>query len=91
MVCINSYNGPSWKNDNHVYVVYSKPCTTPPERVRKEYVVALLEEFTYDYEEGLLIEHSKEGKRPFYLDSFVDRYDQKMKIIKTVKCNKNIF
>lgn len=77
--------------DTHVYVVYLKPCRSFSEGVRKEYVVALLEEFTFDYEEGLLIENSKDGKRPLFLNSFVDRYDPKLKIIKTIKCNKDIF
>jgi hypothetical protein len=77
--------------DNHVYVVYSKPYKTPTERVRHEYVVALLEEFSYDYKEGILIEHLRDIKKPLFLESFIDRYNQKMKIIKTVKKIKNIF
>ncbi len=64
---------------------------SPAGRINNEYVVALLEEFSYDYEEGVLIQNLKGEKKPLFLESFVDKYGQRMKVIKTIKKSKNIF
>lgn len=77
--------------DNHVYVVFSNPYKTPSGRDRNEYVVALLEEFSYDFKEELLFERRHGELKPLFLESFVDKYNPKLKIVKKSKKVKNIF
>ena len=77
--------------DNHVYVVYSKPYKTPSGRGKNEFIVGLLKEFSYDYKEELLFERRQGELKPLFLESFVDKYDPKLKIVKKSKKIKNIF
>lgn len=77
--------------DNHVYVIYSRPYNTPKGRLHHEYIIALLEDFSYDYDEEILIQIVKGEKKPLFLESFVDKYNQKMKVIKTFRKAEDIF
>lgn len=77
--------------DQHVYVVYARPRKMPSGSIHYEYFVAVLEDFMFDYEEELLLHQESGVKKPLYLDSFVDEYNPKQKVIKQVESPNNIF
>lgn len=76
--------------DNRVYAVYSKQIKTISGGIRYEYNVALLEEYSFDYEKGVLFRLHTNEKKPLYPESFIDKYNPKLKTIRKLVRSKNI-
>lgn len=76
--------------DNHVYAVYSKHRKTISGSNRYEYTVAILEEFSFDYEKGVLFRLHTNEKKPLYPESFINKYNPKLKTVKKLVRSKNI-
>jgi hypothetical protein len=71
--------------DNKVYVIYSSHYEIPGGKVGSEFVIAELEEFSYNYEKGTLLAYKDSNLWPLTMKEAVCGWTQKMKIIKTYK------
>ncbi len=71
--------------DNKVYVIYSSHYEIPCDIVGSEFVVAELEEFSYNYEKETLLAYKDNDLWPLTMKEAVCGWTQKMKIIKTYK------
>ena len=71
--------------DNKVYVIYSNHYKIPGGKVGSEFVIADLEEFSYDYEKETLLAYKDNDLWPLTMKEAVCGWTQKMKIIKTYK------
>ena len=71
--------------DNKVYVIYSSHYEIPGGKVGFEFVIAELEEFSYNYEKETLLAYKDNDIWPLTMKEAVCGWTQKMKIIKTYK------
>ncbi len=71
--------------DNNVYVIYSSHYKNPGGKVRFEFVIAVLEEFSYNYEKETLHAYKDNDIWSLTMKEAVCGWTQKMKIIKTYK------
>jgi hypothetical protein len=71
--------------DNKVYVIYSNHYEIPGGKVGSEFVIAELEEFSYNYEKETLLAYKDNDLWPLTMKEAVCGWTQKMKIIKTYK------
>ena len=71
--------------DNKVYVIYSRHYEIPGGKVGSEFVIAELEEFSYNYEKETLLAYKDNDLWPLTMKEAVCGWTQKMKIIKTCK------
>ena len=71
--------------DNKVYVIYSSHYEIPGGKVGSEFVIAELEEFSYNYEKETLLAYKDNDLWPLTMKEAVCGWTQKMKIIKTYK------
>jgi hypothetical protein len=71
--------------DNKVYVIYSIHFEIPGGKVGSEFVIAELEEFSYNYEKETLLAYKDNDLWPLTMKEAVCGWTQKMKIIKTYK------
>jgi len=71
--------------DNKVYVIYSSLYKIPGGKVGSEFVIAELEEFSYNYEKETLLAYKDNDLWPLTMKEAVCGWTQKMKIIKTYK------
>lgn len=69
--------------DDRVYLIYSRLYDTPGGETRIEYVFAVLEEYSYNYETGTLVDRSDLSS--FQPESVFSGYNQKMVEIKVMK------
>jgi len=67
--------------DNTVYVIYSRPYKTDYSS-GIEFFFGLCEEFFYNYQNGDLYEKNENKKRFIFFEEFIDKYGQKIKMIK---------
>ncbi|HUX95217.1 MAG TPA: hypothetical protein VMV47_05730 [Bacteroidales bacterium] len=71
--------------DNIVYVIYSSHYEIPSGKVGSEFVIAELEEFSYNYGKETLLAYKDNDLWPLTMKEAVCGWTQKMKIIKTYK------
>ena len=71
--------------DNKIYVIYSSHYEIPGGKVGSEFVIAELEEFSYNYEKETLLAYKDNDLWPLTMKEAVCGWTQKMKIIKTYK------
>jgi hypothetical protein len=71
--------------DNKVYVIYSIHYEIPNGKVGSEFVIAELEEFSYNYEKETLLAYKDNDLWSLTMKEAVCGWTQKMKIIKTYK------
>jgi len=71
--------------DNKVYVIYSSHYEISSGKVGSEFVIAELEEFSYNYEKETLLAYKDNDLWPLTMKEAVCGWTQKMKIIKTYK------
>src|SRR4030065_2217997 len=71
--------------ENKLYVIYSSHYEIPNGKVGSEFVIADLEEFSYDYEKETLLAYKDNDLWPLTMKEAVCGWTQKMKIIKTYK------
>jgi hypothetical protein len=71
--------------DNKVYVIYSSHYEIPNGKVGSEFVIAELEEFSYNYEKETLLAYKDNDLWPLTMKEAVCGWTQKMKVIKTYK------
>jgi hypothetical protein len=71
--------------DNKVYVIYSRHYEIPGGKVGSEFVIAELEEFSFNYEKETLLAYKDNDLWPLTMKEAVCGWTQKMKIIKTYK------
>jgi hypothetical protein len=71
--------------DNKVYVIYSNHYENPGLKVGFEFVIAVLEEFSYNYEKETLLAYKDNDIWSLTMKEVVCGWIQKIKIIKTYK------
>jgi hypothetical protein len=71
--------------DNNVYVIYSIHYENPSGKVGFEFVIAVLEEFSYNYEKEAVLAYKDNDIWSLTMKEAVCGWTQKMKIIKTYK------
>jgi hypothetical protein len=71
--------------DNNVYVIYSSHYKNPIGKCGFEFVIALLEEFSYNYEKETLHAYKDNDIWSLTMKEAVCGWTQKMKILKTYK------
>jgi hypothetical protein len=71
--------------DNKVYVIYSSHYEILSGKVGSEFVIAELEEFSYNHEKGTLHAYKDNNLWPLTMKEAICGWTQKMKIIKTYK------
>jgi hypothetical protein len=71
--------------DNKVYVIYSNHYEIQSGKVGSEFIIAELEEFTYDFEKETLLAYKDNDLWSLTMKEAVCGWTQKMKIVKTYK------
>jgi hypothetical protein len=71
--------------DNKVYVIYASHYEISSGKVGSEFVIAELEEFSYNYEKEILLAYKDNDLWPLTMKEAVCGWTQKLKIIKTYK------
>ncbi len=71
--------------DNKVYVIYSSHYEISSGKIGSEFVIAELEEFSYNYDKETLLVYKDNDLWPLTMKEAVCGWTQKMKIIKTYK------
>jgi hypothetical protein len=71
--------------DNKVYVIYSSHYEIPGGKVGSEFIIAELEEFSYNYEKETLLAYKDNDLWSLTVKEAVSGWTQKMEIIKTYK------
>jgi hypothetical protein len=71
--------------DNNVYVIYSNHYKNPDGKTGFEFIIAVLEEFSYNYEKETLLAYKDDDIWSLTMKEAVCGWTQKMNILKTYK------
>lgn len=70
--------------DDKIYLIYSRFYDVNFDKAGMEFVIAVHEEFSYDYESGKITCHFKEASIPEFIE-MIDRPEQRITILKVYR------